>query len=80
MSKDKIVLEAEDQFEISYRNHMDNMVRLLKEMTDNLMIPIRFDEYEFEMFIKRYSSGYDRMYNKHEDYLKELEIERNENK
>jgi len=78
MNKDKTVLEADDQFEINCRDHLDNMVKMLREMMDSHSIPIKFDELEFEQFVKEYSSAYDRMEIKYENYLKELEREQNE--
>ena len=77
MDKDKTVLEADDQFEINYRDHFDKLVILLKEMMDSQLIPIKFDEFEFEQFVKRYSSIYDKMEIRYENYLKDLENEQN---
>ena len=78
MNNDKTVLEADDQFEINCRDHLDNMVKMLREMMDSHSIPIKFDEFEFEQFVKEYSSVYDKMEIKYENYLKELEREQNE--
>ena len=41
---DKIVLETDDQFEISCRSHLDNMIEILKDLMDSHSIPIEFDE------------------------------------
>ena len=73
MNNDKIVLDDEDQFEINYRDHLINMIKMMREMMESHIIPIKFDEYKFEEFIKDNSKGYDKMKLKYESYLKELE-------
>lgn len=78
MNREKTVLEADDQFEINCRDHLDKMVRLLKRMMDSQSIPIEFDEFKFEQFVKRYSSEYDKMGVRYEKYLRDLEREQNE--
>lgn len=75
---DKIVLETDDQFEISCRSHLDNMIEILKDLMDNHSIPIEFDELDFEEFVKKYSSKYNNMKIKYENYLLDLEKDENE--
>lgn len=78
MSYDKIVLDPDDQFDISCRDHLDNMVMIMREMMESHMIPIKFDEYQFEQFVKRYSTVYDKMHIKYDSYMEELEAEKSE--
>lgn len=77
MNREKNVLEADDQFEIKCRDHLDNMVKMLRERMESHSIPIEFDEFKFEQFVKRYSLEYDKMEIKYENYLQNLEREQN---
>lgn len=74
-NNEKVVLSPEDQFEIKHRDHMESMINIFNDLTDRLMIPIKLDEYLLEKFVKEHSSGYDKMRNKYDDYLEELEEE-----
>lgn len=76
-NNDKVVLEADDQFEISCRDHFENMVKMLRETTKRLMIPIKFDEFQFELFVKEYSSDVDRMERKYDNFLRKMDKEKN---
>jgi hypothetical protein len=70
---DSIVLHPDDQFDIKCEMHLKKMIDLIKKMTEDLMIPIKFNEYEFEKFVKNNSTIYDKMHDKYNKYYEMLE-------
>lgn len=71
----KCVLDVDDQFEINCRDHLNNMVKILKDKMEEYSILFKLDEFKFEKFVKKYSSECDKMEIKYINYLKYLETE-----